>query len=844
MDKQYNGKPLQRVSYTEKIANNHEYFKRTADYYISQARFDDTKDTSGGKSRDRKMLYGIYNNQFPMEFFDHVVNPYNSDKQEHQKWPAKIRPTTILRTNMDQLMSEYPKRPFSFYCENLSDDAYNMYTEGLNDVINQTLQRKFIQIAQAQAAAEGQSLGPEAEHIAANPVPEPAEVATAYKAGYKDKQAIKGQKRLNRLIAEVGARNTFQKMFKDWVIVGEPRSYKGVHNGVLTYKRISPLNFDCDKSEDVTMFEDGEWQVARYFYTYSDIVDLFYDDLSEQEHDDLEKSKVNGSTPRGFFDSLKGLYTDKEAMSGKVVVYHAVWKGKQLLKKVTMPDPMTGEDLIDYFDEDYVLEPGQTSENIWVNCGYETYRIGDDIYVRMQELENQRNELNNFKMKLPYNGKNFSDTHSANISLTEIGLPFQILYIIVTRALEMTIAKSKGKIVLLDKNVIPTKDGWDEDKFFYYSEALGWGLIDRNKMGVDKSFNQYQVLDLTLYDSIQQLIQLQQHLKDEWDDILGFTRQRKGQTFASDTMGSNSEALFQSTVITDMIFIGFEEFIESDLQGILDLSKFVDVTGVRKLYNESELDYETFEADPLDIAMSSIGVVMTKHETDKLKKMEAYAGQLAMNGAKPSTVIELITADNLAGLKAVLKKTEDLEAQAAQAMQENEQQGAQQVEEIRMRYMQAEKQLDIQFMNEEYNRKVEIEHIKGSYAGMRNKEGNDGDQNDNGIPDSAEIFAQSQARDELMYTNLQKNKDRNQEHFNKQQEMQLKAQEIKTKAAAEIAKAKIGVIQQANAAHKLRLEAAKIKLDAQNRDLDRQSKERIEKLKASTALKNKTSGER
>src|SRR5690606_15762096 len=121
----------------------------------------------------------------------------------------------------------------------------------------------------------------------------------------------------------------------------------------------------------------------------------------------------------------------------------------------------------------------------------------------------QRNEMNNISAcKGPYNGKNFSDDHAENISVLEIGLPFQIMYIIVTRALELTIAKSKGKIVLLDKNVIPTKDGWDEDKFFYYSEALGWGLIDRTKIGVDKSFNQYQVLDLTLFDSIQQLIEL------------------------------------------------------------------------------------------------------------------------------------------------------------------------------------------------------------------------------------------------------------------------------------------------------------------------------------------------
>ena len=711
------GKPLQRISAAEKVKEDHKFFKLTADFYIGSASFEATKKTTvspGSRTRDRKVLYEIYNNQIPLDYFSHVTNPFNTDKPEYQNWPAKIRPTTILRTNIDQLQSEYPKRPFSFFVSNLGGDAYNAFLDGLVSLTNKNLQRKLIQVAEQTLQASGGSLGDEAQQIAQEEIQTPEELASAYKLSYKDNLAVKGQKKLNRLMTELSVKRLFSKMFKDWLIIGEARSYKGVHNSVMQYKRISGLNWDGDTTPE--FFEDGEWQVCRYFMSYSDIVDDFYDELKEGDHKKIENG-VDVSTPMSFFDSIKGLYTDKLETEGKIPVYHVCWKGKQKMYKITTTDPQTGEDVIDYFDEAYVPAPGEKKEEIWVNCGYETWRIGTDTYVRMRELPNQRSQMNNFSYcKLPYNGKNFSDDHATNMGVMEIGLPFQIMYMIVTRALELTIAKSKGKIVLLDKNVIPSKNGWDEDKFFYYAEALGYGLIDRNGIGVDKSFNQYQVLDLTLYDSIQQLIELQQHLKSEWDDILGFSRQRKAQTHSGETASANTESIFQSTVITDMIFVGFEDFVEKELNGLLDLSKFTELDGERKLYNESELDYQLMESDPNEFANSELGVFVTRQEHQKLKKIESYVATFAQNGAKPTTVIEMLTNDNIAMMKASLRKIEDAESRAAQAQAQTEQETQTKIEEIRERYMQIEKNLDIQFMDKEYDRKEALEHIKGEYG--------------------------------------------------------------------------------------------------------------------------------
>lgn len=752
------GKPLQRISESQKNASNKQFFKDTADYFIKGCIFDMASGngisipgtpSANTKTRNLRMLYEIYNNQIPLEFFSHITNPYNSEKPEYQVWPAKIRPTTIIRTNLDLLMSEYPKRAFSYYVSNLGEDAYNTFTDGLNNAINQTLQRKFIQMAEQAMQQEGGSMGHTAASIAAQDVPTPDSIATAYKASYKDKLAMLGQKKLKRAITETEFRRKLLKMFKDWLIVGEVISYKGVKRGKIVYKRFSPLNCDGDKSPDVDFYEDGEWFVTRSFMTVSDVVDEFYEDLKDSDLTDIEKA--NFSSINAFYSYVSGLYTDKERMT-KIPVYHVTWKGKKKLKKVTRTNEMTGEAEIDYLDEAYPLAAGEKSEDLWVNCAYETYRIGDKIYPIMGEIPNQVSEMNDFSAcKLPYNGKRFSDTHAQNISVLEIGLPFQIMYIIVTRALEMTIAKSKGKIVLLDKNVIPKGAGWDEDRFFYYAEALGWGLINRNQIGVDKSYNQYQVLDMTLYESIKQLIELQQHIKDEWDDTLGISRQRKAETFASDTAAGNNEALIQSTVMTDMIFIGFEEFQHRDLQGLLDLTRFTNLEGVAKLYNQSEFEYDIIEADPEEYASAALGVFVTDASVEGalFRKLEGYTQAMIQNGAKPGTVVEMLTAENIATLKAVIHKAEDLEAQAAQSSAQSQQQQEQAMEEIKERYLHIQSGLEIDKMNAEYDRKDQLEYIKGAFAIDNNPKLNDGDNNDNGIPDVSEIMDTEVKRESL-----------------------------------------------------------------------------------------------
>lgn len=788
------GRPLQVIPYSEKIKDDGKWFESNCDYIIARSKFRSGM-ASGTTTRDLQTLYGVYNNKFPMGWFTHITDPLSAQDDKHKAFPAKIRPVTILRTNIDLLLAEYPRRPFIYQVNNLSDSGYNEFLEQQNKAVEQNVTAHFQKMLQLQLIDAGllSEDGQPTSEDAAKQVQEeldnlqlPEDVKEAFFASYKDKIAIQGQTWLRRAIQEHELRQKFQKNFKHWLIVGEAYSYKTVRFDNLVYESVSPLDIDYIKSNDMDYIEDAEQVVRRRRMVLSDVVDIYYPDLKKQDVINLQQ-KAQLATPDSFLRHLQD-FNQTQLTHGYLNVYHTTWKGKK--EVVFVVNTETGEEY--QVDEDYKIDPAteKITDRIYPNEIYECTKIGD-LYVQKRPILFQRNAMNNFSTcKQPYNGRRFSDMESENIGPLELGIPFQIMYIIVTRTLELTIAKSKGKIFLIDQNAIPTDNGWTEEKFFYYAEALGYALVDRNKIGVDKSFNQYQVVDMSLFDSIKQLIELQQHFKQEWDDVLGINRQRKGQTYASDAVGNNERAAFQSTVITDMIFNNYEEFISRELQGILDLSKFTNISGVHKMWNDTELGNQVLEIEPTQYSNAELGVFVqsSSEALQILKALQNDAQAMLQNGAKPSTVLEVRRAQNIAELSAKLKKIEELQAQADQANAKNEQDAQKMADERTKEFAAYNSTLQTAFMNAEYDRKEDVKmlEIEGNLYSFQAAD----EATPDGTPGIIDIEKHRLEREKHRDGIAQQNMDRVAKLKSETEDRKLKREEIASKERNEKVKAK------------------------------------------------------
>lgn len=707
-----NVKPLQRLSYSEKIANDNEWGKRNVDYHIEISSFGDSTRSS---DRDVQLLYDLYNNKFPDDWFHYVTNPINSSKKEYQNFPARIRPYTIIRPNIDLFLGEYPKRPDNNRVINASPDAYNSFVEYQKKHIVDNLTQHFVN----EANAKGVNTGQESQEV-----PTPEKLVEQLLSTYKDMRAEMGENAKTIIEEEESLKEIFQDLVKDWVIAGESYSYKGVSFSDIDYERISPLDIDYDKSSGEKYVEDAEWVTRRMQLVFSDMIDRWYDKFSNKELSELEGTTGSNSgfrTPQSFINRFSG--TNREENRGKVEVIHATWKSKRKIGILSYPDPLTGEIQETEVDENYPVDKlkGETVEWIWGNEWWEGYKAEGNIYFGIGPIAIQRNEMNNFsKCKGPYNGKRFSDTHSQNISIAEMGIPYQVMHIILNYKIEMTLNKHKGAIALIDKNVIPNKPGWDEEKFLYYAEALGYMFIDRSQIGVDKSFNQYQVLNMDLFQHIKQMIELRDSNKREWDEVLGLNPHRKGQTQASDAVSNVQQNIFQSSIISETVYASFDDFIKRELKGLIDISKFAWIDGKKKVWRSDDLRTQILNINPEDYTDSELDIFVTNSgvEADNLKALKGSAQAFAQNKAKPSVVAEVLRAKSFAKVTNILKKLEADEQKLAEKMETNK--GELELEKLRIanEYAAIEHTFALDLQEKKYNRENELAKIKGDYQIM------------------------------------------------------------------------------------------------------------------------------
>ena len=299
-----------------------------------------------------------------------------------------------------------------------------------------------------------------------------------------------------------------------------------------------------------------------------------------------------------------------------------------------------------------------------------------------------------------------------------MGMPYQIMYQILHYKLELTIAKSKGKIALMDINTIPNKEGWDEEKFFYYAEAMGFGLIDRNQVGTDKTWNQYQVLDMGLYEHIKNLIDVMEYVKQEWDQLVGITPQRKGQTSASETATGVATAKYQSSIISERTFTRFEEFLQRELQAIIDYSKFANIGTEKEPFYRDDFTIELINVTPEEYMEAEYGVYVSNSSKDieDLQMMKQILPNMASQNMSPGDMVDMIMSRNISKLKATLDLRETKEQDAAAAQEKNAGALEKRKMEITKEYDAIKFEFENLLQDNKYDREEDLAHIKGQYA--------------------------------------------------------------------------------------------------------------------------------
>lgn len=784
--------------------------------------------TSGGNSTsyygELQTYYNLYNSIFDEKDFKSITNPFKVE----DGFPATPHDFNIIRPKVDLLIGEETKRPLNFRVIRTSQEATSEMQEKEKQMILQYIEAAITARMSPEEAQQFQ------QQLQSGEIMPPEQIAKYMDKDYKDIVENTAYHSLTYLREKLDLDNEFIKGWKDGLISGREIYYVGVLNAEPYAERVNPICFSYDKSPDLEFIEDGSWCCRKMRIPITEVYDRYYDKLEEKDLDKLEE--MIGSTPgRNLGDrspvdmGIQLRIYDNPIFEGSgkslVNVWHCCWKSFKKIFYVTTTDD-AGQPQINIVDETYQPVGNEVSiEPDWIIEVWEGYRAGSDLYFGIQPIEYQHVSIDNpNSQKLPYCGAIYSNTNSKPRSLVSILKPLQYMYIVLWYRLELAIARDKGKVVNMDITQIPKSMNISPAKWMHYLSSVGvnfinpyeegWNIPGREG-GKPAQFNQITALDLTMSNVIAEYIQLMDKIEELAGTISGITQQREGAVSSSEMVGNVERSVVQSSHITEPLFWVHNQCKRRVLNMLLNTAKGAwEETGKQKLqyiFDNGERAFlditPKFYYEDMDVFVSD-----TSKDLENIQKLQQLIQPAMQNGASLLEAAEILTNDNFNIIKQKLKDMQTRQEQIQQQQQEAEAQQQQQLQQMQneskqQELMLQEAQMDLQRyqIDQDNQTKIAVAQIN-AYRGTE-----DMDQNDNGIPDVAELGKQALEQQKI-----------NQEAYNKRYEAKQKREIEDQKIQLEKDKMK----------HETELQSQK----------DKAAMER-EQLKARTAIRNKTNAE-
>ena len=787
--------------------------------------------TSGGNNSTRygelQTYYDLYNSIFDESDFKRITNPF----KVKDGFPASPQDFNIIRPKVDLLIGEETKRPLNFRVVRTSQEATSEIQEQEKQLLLQYIEATIMSKMGPEEQAQYQ------QQLQSGEIMPPEAIAKYMDKEYKDIVENTAYHTLVYLREKLNMDNEFIKGWKDALIAGQEVYYVGILNAEPYMERVNPMYFAFDRSPDLEYIEDGEWCCRKMRMPITEVYDRYFDKLEEKDLTKLD-SMINAvpaqdmgqHSPVDDFQGIKFHYFDNPLYdadgSRNINVWHVCWKSFKKIYYVTYQDE-SGQVQVDIVSENYQkvgteisIEPG------WIVEVWEGYRAGDDFFFGIQPIEYQHVSIDNpNSQKLPYCGAVYSNTNSRSRSLVSILKPLQYMYIVLWYRLELALARDKGKIVNMDITQIPKSMNITPDRWMHYLSSVGVNFINPYEEGWNvpgreggkpASFNQITALDLTMSNVIAEYIQLMDKIEQLAGTISGITDQRQGAISTSEMVGNVERSVVQSSHITEPLFWVHNQVKRHVMNMLLNTAKGAwEETGKTKLsyiFDNGERAFldisKKFYYEDMDVFVSD-----TSKDLENIQKLQQLIQPAMQNGASLLEAAEVLTNDNFNILKQKLKDMQTRQEELQQQQQEAQAQQAQQLQEMQnqakeQELMLQEAQMDLQRyqIDQDNATKIAVAEIS-AYRGSEEKD-IDGD----GIPDPIEIGKQALEQQKIDRDTYTKRYEAKQKREIEDQKIQLAKEQMK---------------------HETELQKQK----------DKAAMER-EQLKARTALKNKTSGEK
>lgn len=730
---------------------------------------------------DIQTNYDLITGKLNMEDFNFVTKPYQSQNRNF-KYPADFRHYDILTPKIEVLKGEEMKRPFGFNVvatnPEVMNDILDRKKEAAMNYINNQLRRAFERTGVLAPLEEPQ------EEMT------PEEINEYFEYKYKHMIEKTANDVLQYLYKYQNLQDKFIDGFVHQLVSGAEIYWVGIVQNVPTCRNVDIRFFDYDRSPDTKFIEDAEWAREWRWMTISQVIDEFYDVLTDEDVKKLEDYK---GTIRAHHTNVVGVpvlysadlnnspvnaYTYNSSSIVKVV--RMEWKSRRKVGFFQYYDE-SGAILKKMVDESFKFDKSNPShisiEWKWINEVWEATRLADDIFVHVGPKPHQHRSIDNYsECKLSYTGV---VTRNPLVSRMK---QIQYLYDIIMYRLELAFARAKGQTIIIDTASIPKSYGFDVERVLHHIDTSGVLFINSLEdaksgpnAGKNPTFNQFTTMDLGPSSTIQAYLVFLQKLEELMSAVSGITPQREGAVQASETLGGVERAVAQSSFITEPFFYIHNRVKWKVLTRLLEESQVVWGGQNKALqYYTDDLTRTIINITGSEYQLAEFAVFVSDSVKDNttLQAVRTMAEPMLQAGTlKMSDYFAIVESNSVSQAKQIMKTAEkfaDMQRQEDIRLQQEAQQAqiqAQQAEaeinrnhELQMTQMNNETKLAIAQISKTFGRDATIE----------------GDSNDNSVRDAIDLKKLDLQREQMQAEIRLKEKELEQERILKEKELEIK----------------------------------------------------------------------
>lgn len=701
-----------------------------------------------------KTNYDLVNGIVHMDDMVAVLNPGNISTAFV---PEKVQHFPIINSKLNTLRGEEAARVFDWKV--IVTNPYSI------SKIEEEKKRQFFSSVQQLVEAPGLDQTQAEQQMSDN--------QEFYEYNWQDIREIRANELLRHYSKEQNFKQIFNDGFLDACICSTEAYQTGIVGGEPVLVKLNPMKLRVFRSGYTNKIEDADVVVYEDYWSPGRIVDTFYDELSPKDikwlSDELPDLGAGGPVGAAgnyneaypfvrvnkyigeegiMVDSHSELYSVFDELgqleggigsdllpydiAGNIRVIQVWWKSKRKIFKVKSFDPITGNEVFDFYPETYVADTdaGEVAEPLWINEAWEGVKIGEDIYVGMRPCLVQHNSISNpSRCHFGIVGTIYNINESLPYSLVDMMKPYNYLYDAVHAKLVELIATNWGKLIEMDLALKPKN--WKVEKWMYFARV--------NKVLIKDSFNEGSkgsagkiagglnnatkgYVDADWGQSIQNYIDLLQWTKESMSELVGINRQREGNTYSRETVGGIERAVMQSSYITDWLFQQHDDTKRRVLTAFLEEAKGALRGRSEKFqYILSNTSMKVMDIPGDEFIENDYGIVVDNSEdTQRFNgRIDALVQSAAQNSYRISSLLKLFSSASIQEKIRTIEHDEKITQQMQQQSAMMEQQAAQQKLQAEIQMKQAEMQQKDMLNQRDNKTKLEVAEMNARAEYLR-----------------------------------------------------------------------------------------------------------------------------